>query len=94
VDNSHGDVELTSSKPPGGGVEIVNEHGGIRVELPAKASFQMNARTEYGDVESDFGELKIENVDRTSKTTGSVGTGGTQVRLTNSHGDISIRKMG
>jgi DUF4097 and DUF4098 domain-containing protein YvlB len=94
VDNSHGDVELSSSKLLGGGVEITNEHGGIRVELPAKGSFQMNARTEYGDVESDFGELKIENADHASKTAGSVGAGGTQVRLTNSHGDISIRKMG
>ena len=61
---------------------------------PAKASFQMNARTDHGDIESDFGELKIESADRESKAAGSVGAGGTQVRLTNSHGDINIRKTG
>ncbi len=94
VDNNHGDVDLTSSKPPGGGVEITNDHGHIRVELPAKAGFQMNARTERGDIDSDFGELKIESGDRESNATGSVGTGGPAVRLTNSHGDISIRKTG
>jgi len=95
VDSNHADVELTSSKPPTGAVEIVNDHGHISVELPAKASFQMNARTDHGgDIQSDFGELKIENSDRESKATGSVGSGGTQVRLTNSHGDISIRKTG
>jgi DUF4097 and DUF4098 domain-containing protein YvlB len=94
VDSNHADVELTSSKPPTGGVEIINEHGRISVELPSKASFQMNARTDHGDIQSDFGELKIENADRESKATGSVGTGGTTVRLTNSHGDISIRKTG
>ena len=94
VDNNHGDVDLRSSKAPGGGVEITNDHGGIRVELPAKGSFQVNARTDRGDIESDFGELKIESGDRESKATGSVGAGGTQVRLTNSNGDIGIRKTG
>jgi DUF4097 and DUF4098 domain-containing protein YvlB len=94
VDNNHADVDLISSKPPTGTVEISNEHGHISVELPAKASFQMNARTDHGDIQSDFGELRIENADRESKATGSVGSGAAQVRLTNSHGDISIRKTG
>jgi len=94
VDSNHADVELTSSKPPTGTVEITNEHGHISVELPSKASFQMNARTDHGDIQSDFGELKVENQNRESKATGSVGTGGPQLRLTNSHGDINIRKTG
>ena len=94
VDNNHADVELNSTKAPTGAVEITNEHGHISVELPAKSSFQMNARTDHGDIQSDFGELKIENADRESKATGSVGTGGAQLRLTNSHGDINIRKTG
>lgn len=94
VDNNHGDVDWTASKPPAAGVEITNDHGHIRVELPAKAAFQMNALADHGDVESDFGELKIESGDNESKATGSVGSGGVQMRLTNSHGDISIRKMG
>jgi DUF4097 and DUF4098 domain-containing protein YvlB len=94
VDSNHADVELTSSKPPTGTVEIVNDHGHISVELPTKGSFQMNARTEHGDIQSDFGELKIENSDRESKATGAVGAGGPTLRLTNSHGDINIRKTG
>ena len=94
VDDNHADVELTAAQAPTGEVEISNEHGHISVELPAKSSFQMNARTDHGDIQSDFGELKIENADRESKATGSVGSGGAQVRLTNSHGDISIRKTG
>ena len=94
VDNNHGDVELSGGKPPTGAVDITNDHGQIRVELPAKANFQMNARTEHGDIQSDFGELKVEDQGRESKATGSVGTGGPAVRLTNSHGDINIRKTG
>ncbi|MGH9651321.1 MAG: DUF4097 family beta strand repeat-containing protein, partial [Terriglobales bacterium] len=94
VDNNHGDVELSATKTPAGAVEITNDHGHISVELPAKSSFQMNARTDHGDIQSDFGELKIENADRESKATGSVGGGGAQVRLSNSHGDINIRKTG
>ena len=94
VDNNHADVDLSSTKAPTGAVEITNEHGHISVDLPAKSSFQMNARTDHGDIQSDFGELKIENADRESKATGSVGTGGAQLRLTNSHGDINIRKTG
>ncbi|HEV2021075.1 MAG TPA: DUF4097 family beta strand repeat-containing protein [Terriglobales bacterium] len=94
VDSNHADVELTSDKPPTGAVEIVNDHGHISVELPAKANFQMTARTDHGDIQSDFGELKVENSDRESKATGAVGAGGPALRLTNSHGDINIRKTG
>jgi hypothetical protein len=94
VDSNHADVDLTASKPPTGTVEITNDHGHITVELPSKGTFQMNARTDHGDIQSDFGELKVENSDRESKATGAVGTGGPSVRLTNSHGDINIRKTG
>ncbi len=94
VDNSHGDVELSGRTTPTGAVDITNEHGQIRVELPAKGSFQMNARTDHGDIQSDFGEFKVEDRGRESQATGSVGTGGPAVRLTNSHGDINIRKTG
>ena len=94
VGNYRGDVELSSSKPPTGTVEIVNEHGSIRVGLPAKGNFQMYARTEHGDIQSDFSELKVEESGREAKATGAVGTGGPAVRLTNSRGDITIRKTG
>jgi DUF4097 and DUF4098 domain-containing protein YvlB len=94
VDNSHAEVELNSTKAPTGAVEVTNEHGNINVELPAKASFQMSARTDHGDIQSDFSELKVESQERESKVNGAVGSGGTQVRLTNSHGDINIRKTG
>jgi DUF4097 and DUF4098 domain-containing protein YvlB len=94
VDSNHADVDLTSSKASTGAVEITNDHGHISVELPSKGSFQMNARTDHGDIQSDFGELKVENSDRESKATGAVGAGGPTVRLTNSHGDINIRKTG
>ena len=94
VDSNHADVELRATKPPAGAVEITNDHGHISVELPAKGSFQMSARTDHGEIQSDFGEVKVDNSDRESKANGSVGTGGPQVRLTNSHGDINIRKTG
>ena len=94
VDSNHADVDYTSNKPPSGSVEITNDHGHISVELPTKAGFQMNARTDHGDIQSEFGELKIENSDRESKAAGAVGAGGPTVRLTNSHGDITIRKTG
>ncbi len=94
VDNNHGDVELSGTKVPTGAVDITNNHGRIQVELPAKGNFQMNARTEHGDIQSDFGELKVEEQGRESTASGSVGTGGPTVRLTNSRGDISIRKTG
>ena len=94
VDDNHGDVDLTSSKGPAGGVEITNDHGNISVELPAKASFQVNAHADHGDIESDFEELKVQSGDNESKATGSVGGGETQVRLSNSHGNINIRRTG
>lgn len=94
VDNNHGDVELSGWKAPTGAVDITNDHGQIRVELPGKGNFQINARTDNGDIQTDFSELKVEENHRESKATGAVGTGGPAVRLTNSRGDISIRKTG
>ncbi len=88
--NENGAVEVEVSKL--GNVEIENRRGDIRLFLPEKSSFQVDAQTRDGEIQSDFGEIKIENGDHRSTGNGSVNGGGSHVVLNDDHGTIEIRK--
>lgn len=92
VENSNGNVEVHSTKL--GSIEINNDTGDVRVVVPDSAGFQADLRTGNGDVNSDFGSLKIENQNGSSKATGSVGSGGPTVKVMDQHGNVDIRKSG
>lgn len=94
VQDRNAEIEIRAGKLPLGNIEIDNDKGRIQVFLPPDASFQMDARTVRGDIESDFPQLKIDEGHRESRATGAVGSGGAQVRLKTEHGDIEIRKTG
>ena len=47
--------------------------------------------TRDGEIQSDFPELKINNDDRESKASGSVGNASSHVVLNNEHDGIEIR---
>ena len=88
-----GDVEVHSSKL--GPIEITNENGSVNVAVPPKAGFQADLHTKNGDISSsDFSGLKTETQNGESRTTGSVGSGGPTVKVTNQHGDVDLRKTG
>lgn len=88
--NQNGAVEIEVSKL--GNVQIENSRGDIRIFLPEKSGFQVDAQTRDGEIQSDFGEIKIANGDNRSTGNGSVNGGGSRVVLNNDHGTIEIRK--
>jgi len=88
--NENGAVEIRMSKM--GSVQVENRSADIQIYLPDKAAFQVDARTRDGEVQSDFGELKISNSDEQGTGTGSIGGGGPKLVLANEHGGIEIRK--
>ena len=53
INNSNGVVEYRAGKVLGD-VEINNQHGTVQVMLPKNAAFQIDARTNRGDIESEF----------------------------------------
>jgi DUF4097 and DUF4098 domain-containing protein YvlB len=75
-----------------GNVQIDNRSGDIQLSLPMQAAFRVDARARGGEIQSDFGELKVNNGDKEATATGSVGNGNAVVRLNNEHGTIELRR--
>ncbi len=90
VQDENGAVELHMSKL--GSTQVNNRSGEIQVYVPDKAGFQLEARAHGGEIESDFGELKVSNTDDQGTATGTVGAGGPRLVLNNEHGTIGIRR--
>jgi hypothetical protein len=88
--NENGAIEIRMSKM--GSMQVENRSADIQVYLPDKASFQVDARTHDGEVQTDFSELKTSNSDEQGTATGTIGSGGPKLVLTNEHGGIEIRK--
>ena len=75
-----------------GNVQIDNRNGDIQLSLPDKAGFHVDARTRDGEIQSDFGELKVNNDEHEAKASGSVGNGAAHIVLNNEHDGIEIRQ--
>jgi DUF4097 and DUF4098 domain-containing protein YvlB len=90
LQDENGSVELRMNKL--GSMQVENRKGDIQIYVPDKASFQLDARTRNGDVESDFEQLKIDSSNDQAVATGTVGTGGPRLVVNNEHGTIEIRK--
>jgi DUF4097 and DUF4098 domain-containing protein YvlB len=88
VVNSHGDVDL-HMLPPAGAVTVDNQNGNVNVTIPERTRFDLHAETSDGDTHSDFSGV---NSDGRGTLRGNVNGGGPQVRLTTSHGDISVTR--
>lgn len=95
LENNNGMVELhTADRVPMGNIEVSNDRGDIRLVVPGKANFQVNATTRRGEVQSDFNELTINNSDHgQSVVTGNVGKPTSKIQVTSDSGDIEIRKI-
>jgi Toastrack DUF4097/LiaI-LiaF-like transmembrane region len=92
VDNSNGVVEYRTGKSLGD-VEISNQRGTVQVMLPKNAAFQVDARTNRGDIESDFPSIQVRSERNSQYASGTVGSGGPLVKLTNDRGDVQIRQF-
>lgn len=90
IDDRRGDVEV-QTKTPIGNVEISTTGGEIKISLPDKAGFQVQAESDGGEIQSDFG-LSLNNQSNNATATGTVGKGGPQVKLKTERGTIQIHK--
>jgi DUF4097 and DUF4098 domain-containing protein YvlB len=90
LEDSNGVVEVLVRKL--GNLQIDNRNGDIQLALPPQAAFRIDARARNGEIQSDFGELKIEKAHDQATAAGTVGSGNVSVRLNNEHGTIEIHK--
>lgn len=92
VDNENGTVEIHFNKV--GNAEISDRNSDVRIFVPQKAGFQLEAQTRDGEIQSDFNSLNINNNDDRSTASGTVNGGGPRIVINNEHGGIEIRSGG
>jgi DUF4097 and DUF4098 domain-containing protein YvlB len=90
VTNRNGSVDLTAA-PPLGNITIENRNGSVNVTVHEQASFTVQAETTNGDVENDF-SIPTQDNDNRKNFGGTVGKGGSLIRITTSQGDIALKK--
>jgi len=91
IDSDVGEIAIESST--GGNIEVTSHRGAVKLQLPSKAGFEVNALTRKGEVQTDFESIKVTNPDKGDSTgIGTVGKGGNKVRINSELGDIEIRK--
>jgi DUF4097 and DUF4098 domain-containing protein YvlB len=94
LDTQRGDIELTPGHLPLPSIDARSGMGRIDLILPPKATFDLQATAERGEVVNDYGPpLEKDTEGRTSTLKGKVGDGPT-VRLTANRGSVSVRKEG
>jgi hypothetical protein len=90
VQDSNGEIEVSMRSL--GNVQIEDRNGDVHLSVPEKAGFHLDARARDGEIQSDFGEIKIDNNDRESSASGTVGSGSSHIVINNEHDGIEIRK--
>jgi hypothetical protein len=96
ITDTNGDVELRTSTPPTHPIEVDLKKGQIELSLPAKSSFQIDAASHHGEVESDFSGpgLKVVKEGDNPTISGTVGAGGPPIRLDTEYGTVRLLRMG
>ncbi len=90
LEDSNGTVEVGLRKP--GNIQIDNRKGDVQVSIPPNTAIKVEARTHQGEIQSDFDEIKVDNHDRESSASGSIGTNGPRLVMNCEKGTIEIRK--
>jgi DUF4097 and DUF4098 domain-containing protein YvlB len=90
VSNSNGSVDVVTA-PPLGNVTVENRNGSVSVTVPEQAAFTVQAQTRNGDAENDF-SLPTQEENNRKNFGGTVGKGGSLIRINTSEGDIALRK--
>ena len=90
LQDENGTVEVGLHKP--GNIQIDNRKGDVQVSIPPNTPIKVEARTRQGEIESDFDEIKVDNHNKESSASGSIGTNGPRLVMNCEKGTIEIRK--
>lgn len=88
-----GDIHFAGSLSAGGRYDMKSHSGTIKVELPPASSFDIQASTFSGSIDTDF-EIKVQGPIEKRKMAGVVGQGGPTLELRSFSGSILLRKSG
>jgi hypothetical protein len=94
VTSRNGDLRLSLVRPPEKDIAITARYGNVTLGLPTTSSFSVDARTEFGQVYSEFEGVSTSSSRRERSLSGRVGQGGPQITVTLRNGDIRLEKRG
>ena len=97
IDNRRGSVDVRYSFVPKEDIEITNSSAAITLSLPGSASFEIDADSHSGDVNSEFQSDNLKATQGTgsgdSRLEGKYGSGrGPKITLKTSYGSISLQR--
>ena len=98
IQHIEGDLKINSSfenvdiRDPKGSVDVSARFGNVTIGLPSNSSFRVNAHTEFGQIESDFGGLQTNRKNFETSMSGEVGQAGPQINISARHGNIRLLK--
>jgi Toastrack DUF4097 len=92
IDAQRGNVRVAPGSLSSG-ISVTNGSGGIRLEVPAAAGFELEALAPQGEVQIDLRDAALSESSR-HRALGRVGSGGPTVRLTARRGDVRVEARG
>src|SRR4029078_7217669 len=92
----YGEARIELQSPPTKDVSLSMEFGDMRLNLPSNSAFSLEARTSFGNVHSEFGNLSSDQSTSNQERSviGRVGEGGPRIHLETRFGDIRLQKRG
>jgi DUF4097 and DUF4098 domain-containing protein YvlB len=94
VTSRNGDLLLSFDKAPQKDVSIAGRYGNVTLEIPSGAAFNVDAHTQYGDVDSEFEGLSIDRSNRDKSVRGQFGQAGPHFTISTRNGNIHLNKRG
>jgi len=94
ISSRNGEVTLSFEKPPQNDVTVRAQYGTVRLNLPSSSSFNVDARTEFGEIDSEFEGLSRDNSRRERLLAGQVGSGGPTIKIDLRNGSFHLGKRG
>jgi DUF4097 and DUF4098 domain-containing protein YvlB len=94
LETERGDIQLQPGRLPLAKITARSRAGRIDIQLPEKATFQLEATAEHGEAMNDFGPALTKETDgRTATLKGKVGQG-PAILLVTERGSVTVRKSG
>jgi hypothetical protein len=93
VDNQNGAVSVTAMRPASGcrDISLKTSFSPIQVRIPDGVGYNVTARTSFGRISSELPITSTGSIGGDSLN-GTIGSGGCQLQLTDSNGNIEIAK--
>jgi Putative adhesin/Domain of unknown function (DUF5668) len=93
IENRSGTVSLLLSSSPQQPIEISNRSADINLTLPANSAFELDARADKGQIETEFGDSeKVSTLGSNAVLVDTLGLHGPTILLRTTYGTIHIRK--